>query len=156
MSATITCTSLSPYVYLTQAVCLRCARCLAGNGPLESSDCCPSVSASRWRSTNPWTRWRQRPTEIRFRLGCFGRNHPKMWFRPGFGYGKKGTVELRFRPKLDHVETETSRNWISNVSCSDLQSDDVIFQKQWAGLTVWSESSSSQCLFPTTDAVRGQ
>jgi len=48
-----------------------------------------------------------------------------------------GTVELRFRPKLDHVETETSRNWINSVSCSDLQSDDVIFQKQWAGLTAF-------------------
>ena len=74
------------------------------------------------------------------------------WFR----LRQIGTVELRFRPKLNHVETETSRNWISSVSCSDLQSDDVIFQKQWAGLTVWSESSSSQCLFPTTDAVWGQ
>ena len=55
------------------------------------------------------------------------------WFR----LRQKGTVELRFRPKLDHVETETSRNWISSVSCSDLQSDNVIFQKQWAGLTAW-------------------
>jgi len=71
------------------------------------------------------------------------------WFR----LRQKGTVELRFRPKLDHVETETSRNWISSVSCSDLQSDDVFFQKQSAGprppgltmvvagLTAWSESS---------------
>ena len=80
------------------------------------------------------------------------KNMVSAWFR----LRQIGTVELRFRPKLDHVETETSRNWISSMSCSDLQSDDVIFQKQWAGLTVRSESSSSQCLFPTTDAVRGQ
>jgi len=64
-----------------------------------------------------------------------------------YGFGlvsvtAKKTVELRFRSKLDHVETETRRNWISSVSCSDLQSDNVIFQKlQWAGLTAWSESS---------------
>ena len=32
------------------------------------------------------------------------------WFR----LRQIGTVELRFRPKLDHVETETSRNWISS------------------------------------------
>ena len=50
---------------------------------------------------------------------------------------QKGTAELRFRPKLDHVETETSRNWIGSVSCSDLQSDDVIFQKQWAYLLTY-------------------
>ena len=57
-------------------------------------------------------------------------------------------AELRFRPKLDHVETETSRNWISSVSCSDLQSDDVIFQKQWAGLTAWNESSQVHSASP--------
>ena len=55
-----------------------------------------------------------------------------------------------FRPKLDHVETETSRNWISSVGCSDLQSDDVIFQKQWAGLTAWSESSQVHSASPRT------
>ena len=65
------------------------------------------------------------------------KNMVSAWFR----LWQKGTVELRFPPKLDHVETETSRNWISSVSCSDLQSDDVIFQKQSAGLTAWSESS---------------
>jgi len=32
------------------------------------------------------------------------------WFR----LWQKGTVELRFRPKLDHVEIKTSRNWISS------------------------------------------
>ena len=53
-----------------------------------------------------------------------------------------------FRPKLDHVETETSRNWTSSVSCSDLQSDDVIFQKQWAGLTAWRESSQVHSASP--------
>ena len=53
-----------------------------------------------------------------------------------------------FRPKLDHVETETSRNWISSVSCSDLQLDDVIFQKQWAGVTAWSESSQVHSASP--------
>ena len=58
------------------------------------------------------------------------KNMVSAWFR----LRQKGTVELRFRPKLDHVETETGRNWISSVSCSDLQSDDVIFQKlHWAG-----------------------
>ena len=66
------------------------------------------------------------------------------WFR----LRQKGTVELRFRPKLDHVETETSHNWISSVSCSDLQSDDVIFQKQWAGLAAWSESSQVHSASP--------
>ena len=66
------------------------------------------------------------------------------WFR----LRQKGTVELRFRPKLDHVETETSRNWISSVSCSDLQSDNVIFQKQWAGLTAWSELSQVHSASP--------
>ena len=30
------------------------------------------------------------------------------WFR----LRQKKTVELRFRPKLDHVETETGRNWL--------------------------------------------
>jgi len=77
------------------------------------------------------------------------------WFRL-----RQGTVELQFRLKLDHVETETSRHWISSVICSDLQSDDVFFQKQWAGprppgltmvvagLTVWSESSQVHSAFP--------
>jgi len=68
------------------------------------------------------------------------KNMVSAWFR----LRQIGTAELRFRPKLDHVETETSRNWISSVSCSDLQSDDVIFQKRWAGLTAWSESSKDE------------
>jgi len=72
------------------------------------------------------------------------KNMVSAWFR----LWQIGTVELRFRPKLDHVETETSRNWISSLSCSDLQSDDVIFQKQWAGLTVWSESSQVHSASP--------
>ena len=38
------------------------------------------------------------------------KNMVSAWFR----LRQKGTVELRFRPKLDHVETETSRNWISS------------------------------------------
>jgi len=58
------------------------------------------------------------------------------------------TVLKVFRPKLDHVETETSRNWTSSVSCSELQADDVIFQKQWAGLTAWSESSQVHSASP--------
>ena len=66
------------------------------------------------------------------------------WFR----LRQKGMAELRFHPKLDHVETETSRNWISSVSCSDLQSDDVIFPKQWAGLTAWNESSQVHSASP--------
>ena len=72
------------------------------------------------------------------------KNMVSAWFR----LRQKGTVELRFRPKLDHVEIETSCNWISSVSCSDLQSDDVIFQKQWAGLTAWSESSQVHSASP--------
>ena len=73
------------------------------------------------------------------------KNMVSVWFR----LRQKGTVELRFRPKLGHVETETSRHWISSVSCSDLQSDDVIFQKlQWAGLTAWSESSQVHSASP--------
>ena len=71
----------------------------------------------------------------------FGRNHPKNVVSAWFRLRQKGTGELWFRPKLDHVQTETGHNWISSVSCSDLQSDDVIFQKQWAELTAWSESS---------------
>ena len=83
--------------------------------------------------------------------------------RPKFGYGvsaettqKYGfglvsvtakrngqiTVSAETWPRGDRNDSaETSRNWISSVSCSDLQSDDVIFWKQWAGLTAWSESS---------------
>jgi len=38
------------------------------------------------------------------------KNAVSAWFR----LRQKGTVELRFRPELDHVETETSRNWISS------------------------------------------
>jgi len=34
------------------------------------------------------------------------------------------------------------------VSCSNLQSDDVIFQKQWAGLTAQSESSQVHSASP--------
>ena len=65
---------------------------------------------------------------------------PKNMVSAWFQLRQKGTAELRFRPKLDHVETETSRNWISSVSCSDLQSDDVFFLKQWAGPQVHSAS----------------
>ena len=38
------------------------------------------------------------------------KNTVSAWFRSR----QKGTVELWFRPKLDHAETETSRNWISS------------------------------------------
>ena len=72
------------------------------------------------------------------------KNMVSVWFR----LRQKGTVELRFQTKLDHVETKTSCNWISSMSCSDLQSDDVIFQKQWAGLTAWSESSQVHSASP--------
>ena len=39
---------------------------------------------------------------------------PKNMVSAWFWLRQKGTVELRFRPKLDHVETETNRNWISS------------------------------------------
>ena len=31
---------------------------------------------------------------------CFGRNHPKIWFRPGFGYGKKERSNYGFGRNL--------------------------------------------------------
>jgi len=57
------------------------------------------------------------------------KNMVSAWFR----LRQKRAVELQFQPKLDNVESETNCNWISSVGCSDLQSDDLIFQKQWAG-----------------------
>jgi len=56
------------------------------------------------------------------------KNMVSAWFR----LRQKGTVELRFRPKLDHVETETSRNWISSeqtVVGSDLPGNNYLVQR---------------------------
>jgi len=50
------------------------------------------------------------------------------WFR----LRHKGTVELRFRPKLDHVETETSRNWTSSeqtIVGNDLPANNYLVQQ---------------------------
>ena len=51
------------------------------------------------------------------------------WFR----LRQIGTVELRFRPKLDHVETETSRNWVSSeqtVAGNDLPANNYLVQQE--------------------------
>ena len=50
------------------------------------------------------------------------------WFR----LRQKVTVGLRFRPKLDQVETETSRNWISSeqtVVGNDLLANNYLVQQ---------------------------
>ena len=49
------------------------------------------------------------------------------------GLRQKGTVELRFRLKLDHVETETSRNWVSSeqtVAGNDLPANNYLVQQE--------------------------
>ena len=73
---------------------------------------------------------------------------PKNMVSARFRLRQKRAVKLWFQPKLDNVESETSRNWIGSVSCSDFQSEDVIFQKHWAGLTAWSESSQVHSASP--------
>jgi len=57
---------------------------------------------------------------------------PKNMVSAWFLLRQKGTVELRFRLKLDHVETETSRNWISSeqtVAGNDLPANNYLVRQ---------------------------
>jgi len=105
-----------------------------------------SCFVKKW--TFPAQKWNETGAGLIFYFTFYllrGRDRPKF----GFGYGvsaetiqnmvsawfrlrQKGTVELRFRPKLDHMETETSRNWISSeqtVVGNDLPANNYLVQQ---------------------------